>query len=224
GGQERVLLVAELGVRLSEHENRILRVPGGRMKEVGATSVLQRIERLRRVADRSKGEGVPEPPRVVGKPATEGPRLLPRVIHVEPLEVERARMELDRCIAEEWRELLHAFGEPRNDAPQLRHGGLGGGLRGENTFGRRPLRIQDMQMPHQNLVVRECRRWCRSRLRRRRGGCRLRLRRGGPCDDKRYDSRGDDSVFRHGPSSRPRLLVQGYGRRSRVNWTKVLTS
>jgi hypothetical protein len=52
-------------------------------------------------------------------------------------------MEHDRRIAEEWRELLHAFGEPRHDAPELRSCGLAWGFRGENTFGRGLLRGQE---------------------------------------------------------------------------------
>jgi hypothetical protein len=99
--QERVLFVTELGVRLSEHENRILGISGGRMKKAGATCALRRIERLGRVADRAKGEGIPEPPGFVGEPATEGSRLVLRVITVQAIEVERAQMELDRRIAEE---------------------------------------------------------------------------------------------------------------------------
>ena len=114
------------------------------MKEVGATPVLRRIERLGRVADRSKGEGIPEPPGFVGEPATERPRLVSRVITVETIEIERAQMEFDRRIPEEWRELLHGFGEPRNDAPEQRSCGLACGLVGENTLGRGFLRSQEV--------------------------------------------------------------------------------
>ena len=106
------------------------------MKEVGATCVLRRIERLGRIADRANGEGIPEPPGFVGEPATEGPRLVLRVITVQAIEVERAQMELDRRIAEEWRELLHVFGEVRNDAPEQRGCDLTWRLRSENTLGR----------------------------------------------------------------------------------------
>ena len=114
------------------------------MKEVGATPVLRRIKRLGRVADRSNGEGIPEPPGFVGEPATEGPRFVSRVITVEAIEVERAQMEPDRRIAEKWRELLHGFGEPRNDAPELRGCGPACGLVGENTLGRGFLRSQEV--------------------------------------------------------------------------------
>src|SRR5262249_13044833 len=153
-GQERVLLVPQLGVRLSEREDRIL----DRMKQVGATPVLRGIERLGRVADRSKRKRVPEPPRLGGKPATEYPPPVLRVVIVPAIEVERAQMELDRRIAEEWRELLHPFGETRNDEPELRDCGLYRGLRGENTFGRGQLRGQEMQMSRQDLVSRGCQR------------------------------------------------------------------
>ena len=85
-GQERVFLVPELSVCLSQDENRILGISGGRMKEVGATRVLRRVERLGRVANRSEGKRIPEPPGLVGEPATEGPRLVPCVITVEAIE------------------------------------------------------------------------------------------------------------------------------------------
>src|SRR5262249_47548766 len=123
-GQERVLLVPKLRVRLSEHENRILGVASTRVKEIGAPCVLRRIERLGRGAHRSKGERIRQPSRSVGERATEGPCFVLRAVTVEAIEVERAKMELDRRIAEEWRQLLHALSERGTETPEQRGGGF----------------------------------------------------------------------------------------------------
>src|SRR5882724_3011742 len=146
GGEQRVLLVAKLGVCLAERQDRLL----GRVQDVRAGRVLGCIERLRGVPGPSELEAVEQPARLDVEPAAERPRLVLGVVAVEAVEVERARVELDRRIAQERWKTVHPVRQAGDEAPQQRNvaGGQRLARRQELLLGLRPRRAEWRQRRH----------------------------------------------------------------------------